>query len=335
MRSRTDAATEEVENVVDPREAAESVGLDAMCRTSARASPAQAAGKGFAYRDATGSRSRTRTIARAHPQARHPARLYGRLDLPAARTATSRRPAAMREGRKQYRYHPKFREVRDATKYEHMLEFARGLPAIRETDRRSTWRCSGMPREKVLATVVYLLENDADPRRQRRLRQAQQELRPDHAARPARRGRGRRARASSSRARAARNGTSSIKDRRIARIVQRVPGPPGPGAVPVPRRRRRAPRRHLRRTSTTTCARSPAATSRPRISAPGPARCWPRWRCAEFETFDSDAEAKKNVRAAIETRRRRGSATRRPSAANATSTPRWCIPTCRARCCSR
>src|SRR3712207_8931099 len=50
------------------------------------------------------------------------------------------------KGRKQYRYHPAFREVRESTKYEHMLEFARGLPAIRKTidehmslrDRKST-----------------------------------------------------------------------------------------------------------------------------------------------------------------------------------------------------
>ena len=62
------------------------------------------------------------------------------------------------KGRKQYRYHPAFREVRESTKYEHMLEFARGLPAIRKTiDEHMSLR--GLPREKVLATVVHLLEN--------------------------------------------------------------------------------------------------------------------------------------------------------------------------------
>jgi DNA topoisomerase-1 len=61
------------------------------------------------------------------------------------------------KGRKQYRYHPQFREVRESTKYEHMLEFARVLPAIRAR-LAEHMALRGLPREKVLATVVYLLE---------------------------------------------------------------------------------------------------------------------------------------------------------------------------------
>jgi DNA topoisomerase I len=61
-------------------------------------------------------------------------------------------------GRKQYRYHPQFRELRESTKYEHMLEFARALPAIR-TKIAEHMALRGLPREKVLATVVHLLEN--------------------------------------------------------------------------------------------------------------------------------------------------------------------------------
>ena len=61
------------------------------------------------------------------------------------------------KGRKQYRYHPRFREVREETKYEHMMAFAQALPAIREAiDAHMALR--GLPREKVLATVVHLLE---------------------------------------------------------------------------------------------------------------------------------------------------------------------------------
>ena len=52
-------------------------------------------------------------------------------------------------GRKQYRYHPQFREVRESTKYEHMLEFARSLPALRERVKQDMAR-RGLPREKVL-----------------------------------------------------------------------------------------------------------------------------------------------------------------------------------------
>ena len=59
--------------------------------------------------------------------------------------------------RKQYRYHAQFREVREGTKYEHMLEFAKALPAIR-TKIAQHLALKGLPREKVLATVVHLLE---------------------------------------------------------------------------------------------------------------------------------------------------------------------------------
>jgi DNA topoisomerase-1 len=60
-------------------------------------------------------------------------------------------------GRKQSRYHPRWREVRDQSKYEHMLHFGSALPTIRErVEEHLTLR--GLPREKVLATIVRLLE---------------------------------------------------------------------------------------------------------------------------------------------------------------------------------
>jgi DNA topoisomerase I len=60
-------------------------------------------------------------------------------------------------GRKQYRYHPRWREVRDEVKYGKMIAFAEALPRIRrrvEMDLRKP----GLPREKVLAAAVQLLE---------------------------------------------------------------------------------------------------------------------------------------------------------------------------------
>jgi DNA topoisomerase-1 len=60
-------------------------------------------------------------------------------------------------GRKQYRYHSRFREVRESTKYEHVVAFADALPAIREKVREHM-SLRGLPREKVLGTVVHLLE---------------------------------------------------------------------------------------------------------------------------------------------------------------------------------
>jgi len=60
-------------------------------------------------------------------------------------------------GRKQYRYHPRFREIREETKYERMLAFAEVLPKIRaKVDEDLSER--GLSRDKVLATVVRLLE---------------------------------------------------------------------------------------------------------------------------------------------------------------------------------
>jgi DNA topoisomerase I len=60
-------------------------------------------------------------------------------------------------GRKQYRYHARWREVRDETKYGRMAAFAKALPRIRRRVR-SDLALPGLPRDKVLATVVRLLE---------------------------------------------------------------------------------------------------------------------------------------------------------------------------------
>src|SRR5688572_11201116 len=64
------------------------------------------------------------------------------------------------KGRKQHRYHSRWREVRDATKYDRMISFAAVLPRIRERVQRDL-SLPGLPREKVLATVVRLLEATA------------------------------------------------------------------------------------------------------------------------------------------------------------------------------
>jgi DNA topoisomerase-1 len=61
-------------------------------------------------------------------------------------------------GRKQYRYHPKWREVRDEAKYGKMLLFGKLLPKIREQVDKDLAR-PGLPREKVLAAIVRLLES--------------------------------------------------------------------------------------------------------------------------------------------------------------------------------
>jgi len=60
-------------------------------------------------------------------------------------------------GRKQYRYHPRFRQVREQAKYTRVLAFAKSLPKIRRRVTRDL-KLPGLPREKVLAAVVRLLE---------------------------------------------------------------------------------------------------------------------------------------------------------------------------------
>ena len=60
--------------------------------------------------------------------------------------------------RKQYRYHVDFVAIRDSAKYERLAEFAKSLPAVRETIAKQM-ALPGLPREKVLATIVHLLDS--------------------------------------------------------------------------------------------------------------------------------------------------------------------------------
>jgi DNA topoisomerase I len=60
-------------------------------------------------------------------------------------------------GRKQYRYHAHWRQTRDETKYNRLIEFARLLPKIRRRLAKDL-KLRGLPREKVLAAVVKILE---------------------------------------------------------------------------------------------------------------------------------------------------------------------------------
>jgi DNA topoisomerase-1 len=61
------------------------------------------------------------------------------------------------KGRKQYRYHPRWRSVRDDTKFHRIVEFGAALPTIRRRIEAHL-ALRGLPREKVIATVVRLLE---------------------------------------------------------------------------------------------------------------------------------------------------------------------------------
>ena len=60
-------------------------------------------------------------------------------------------------GRKQYRYHPRYREVRDEAKFDHMLAFGAALPKIRAQVNKDLSR-HGLPKSKVVAAIVRLLD---------------------------------------------------------------------------------------------------------------------------------------------------------------------------------
>ncbi|AMS18263.1 DNA topoisomerase [Pseudomonas chlororaphis] len=60
-------------------------------------------------------------------------------------------------GRKQYRYHPRWREVRDADKYSRLLEFGSALPRLRQR-LEALLATPGFSRDKVMATVISLLD---------------------------------------------------------------------------------------------------------------------------------------------------------------------------------
>ncbi len=113
-------------------------------------------GKGFSYLDQTGAPIRdaaelSRIAALAIPPA------Y--TDVWISPWANGHIQATGRDarGRKQYRYHARWREVRDAGKFGRMTAFGLALPRLRARIQRDLGR-SGLPREKVLATVVRLLE---------------------------------------------------------------------------------------------------------------------------------------------------------------------------------
>lgn len=113
-------------------------------------------GRGFSYRDADGRAVRApQTLARIRALAIPPAwrDVWICADERGHIQATGRDV----RGRKQYRYHLLWRELRDEAKYERTIAFAEALPRLRRRVARDLRR-PGLPREKVLAAIVRLLE---------------------------------------------------------------------------------------------------------------------------------------------------------------------------------
>jgi DNA topoisomerase I len=143
------------EIVTDPLESAKAAGL----RYVTDGSPGirrRRVGKSFTYLDPQGRRLQDSDILRR----------IRALAIPPAWTAVwicaspnGHIQAVGRDARarKQYRYHARWRQVRDETKYSRMLTFAAALPRIRQRVDEDLQR-AGLPRDKVLATVLRLLE---------------------------------------------------------------------------------------------------------------------------------------------------------------------------------
>lgn len=145
----------ELEIVTDPEEVAEEAGL----RYVSDEQPGytrKRRGQKFIYFDTAGKEIKDETrVLRLNRLAIPPA--YKNVWICPSPNGHLQATGLDARGRKQYRYHERWRAERDENKYEKMVVFAQALPKIRRRINRDLKR-RGLPREKVLATVVQLLE---------------------------------------------------------------------------------------------------------------------------------------------------------------------------------
>lgn len=116
----------------------------------------KAARTGFSYLDAKGSPvDDEETLARIRSLAIPPA--WTDVWISPWKNGHIQATGRDAKGRKQYRYHPRWRTVRDEAKYDRMIAFGQALPTIRK-QVDADLSLPGLPREKVLASIVYLLQ---------------------------------------------------------------------------------------------------------------------------------------------------------------------------------
>jgi DNA topoisomerase-1 len=201
------------------------------------------------------------------------------------------------KGRKQYRYHAKFRALREGTKYEHMLEFAVLLPRIRAEVERHM-RLPGLPREKVLATIVHLLETTM-------IRVGNENYAKENKSYGLTTLQNRHVQIAGSELKFAFKGKSGkqwnlqIKDRRIAKLVKSIQELPGQHLfqyLDAAKQRRDVSSSdvnvYLKEISGENITAKDFRTWTGTVLA--------AMALSEFERFDSEKAAKKNIRAAIE-----------------------------------
>jgi DNA topoisomerase-1 len=154
-RVRRPATVPSPEVISDPVESAQSAGLRYVSDTMPGIRRKKS-GTGFTYVDKDGKTIKdAKEITRIRALAIPPA--YTDVWICPSPNGHIQATGRDARGRKQYRYHPKWREVRDETKFGRMLAFSEVLPRIRARVEQDLGR-QGLPREKVLATVVRLLE---------------------------------------------------------------------------------------------------------------------------------------------------------------------------------
>jgi DNA topoisomerase I len=114
------------------------------------------AGKSFSYRDADGKRiTDAETLARIKGVVIPPA--WTQVWICPDPNGHIQAIGVDARGRRQYRYHPRFREARETSKFEHMMAFAAALPKLRAQVAKDMAQ-PGIGRTRVLATIVHLLE---------------------------------------------------------------------------------------------------------------------------------------------------------------------------------
>ncbi|MDQ1472114.1 MAG: topoisomerase [Bryobacterales bacterium] len=140
---------------VDPKKSAILAGLRYV-RCDSAGFTRRAAGKGFSYIDLDGRPIRDKeTLRRIRSLVIPPA--WKNVWICSLEHGHLQATGVDARGRRQYRYHPNYRQIRNQTKFHRMLAFAKALPAIRESVEQDL-KLPGLPREKVIATVVRLLE---------------------------------------------------------------------------------------------------------------------------------------------------------------------------------
>lgn len=148
--------TQQTPKVADARKAARRAGLRYVSHDRVAGITRHGPAGRFFYKTAAGKRIRdARTLKRIRALAIPPA--WQNVWIAPFDNAHLAATGQDARGRKQYRYHTGFAAVRDRDKYLHLIHFAQSLPRLRK-QLATDLRRPGLPREKVIAVIITLLE---------------------------------------------------------------------------------------------------------------------------------------------------------------------------------